>query len=47
MRGGEDERIAWALGEGEVVGDRVHLVDELISYFPSQNSASEPTPNED
>jgi hypothetical protein len=32
MRGGEDERVAGSLREGEVVGDGVHLVDELAGF---------------
>ena len=33
MRGGEDECVARSLREREVVGDGVHLVDELASFW--------------
>ena len=44
MRSGEDERVAGPLGEPEVVGDGVHLVNELVgcrSLFEDQLSGGQ------
>jgi hypothetical protein len=44
MRGGEDERITRSLREREVVGDSVHLVDELAGcrrFFEDQFSSGQ------
>ena len=44
MRGGEDERVTRSLREREVVGDGVHLVDELAGcrrFFEDQFSSGQ------